>query len=337
MEQWQRDALDLSFKLQQARLQNETNQLLRDAYGPQIREAEARRAAAAAARSEGRKQWWEERSEGRAKLALSHGPIVRCIVKLRGTLFFAFCVLGFLFIRTHSLAFEAFVAADGNAVAGLNGTQQWDEFNRYIQVDPAAANFWQHAALLCFLLTFLGDFFHYSPAMDKSIWGEDRKEFSYAWTPFAVAGLFSFEAGCMIFFGMPVWVWMLPVVVAISELFSKDGSQTITSGLGVIVAAHAPAYENTRNQYKAVRDQYKAVATWWKSLGDEEPTAGEDQEGFWYVRKAGDARKLRRVTRSELVQAARAGKLKANYEVSRSADGPFRPVAEIRFTNGQYG
>ena len=68
-------------------------------------------------------------------------------------------------------------------------------------------------------------------------------------------------------------------------------------------------------------------AEWWKSLGDDEQV----DEEVWYVRKGGDGGKIRRVTRSSLVGAANAGKLKTHYELSRSPGGPFRPISATEF------
>jgi hypothetical protein len=46
--------------------------------------------------------------------------------------------------------------------------------------------------------------------------------------PLALIVVFLGEAGCMAYYGMPAWVWSIPLVAAVTELFSKGVGQLLT-------------------------------------------------------------------------------------------------------------
>jgi hypothetical protein len=186
----------------------------------------------------------------------------------------------------------------------------WDAVQQYSQADSgSAARAWQAIALaICFCL------------LSSSVIAKSHR--------FAVALGFGAATGGMIFCGMPMWVWMFPAVVAVSELFSKGGV------LGVISEKeqqYRQAYAVAGGRVTSLTD---GIAAWRKAQSDEEPGGNTTQPDLWYVRKGGAGGKIRRVTRSDLLAAARAGKLKADYELSRSPTGPFRPVSATDFKAG---
>ena len=186
----------------------------------------------------------------------------------------------------------------------------WDAVQQYSQADPgSAARAWQAIALAVFF-----------SLLSSSVVAKAHR--------FAVALGFGAATGGMIFYGMPIWVWMFPAVVTVSELFSKGGVLGVMSDNE---KQYRQAYAVAGGRITSLTD---GIAAWWSAQSDEEPGGNTTQPDFWYVRKGGAGGKIRRVTRSELVAAARAGKLKASYELSRSPGGPFRPVSAADFKAG---
>jgi hypothetical protein len=186
----------------------------------------------------------------------------------------------------------------------------WDAVQQYSQADPgSAARAWQAIALAVFF-SYLG----------SSVVAKSHR--------FAVALGFGAATGGMMFYGMPIWVWMFPAVVTVSELLSKGGI------LGVISAneqVYRQVYAVAGGKASALAGGISALL---KAQAEDEYVGNATQPDLWYVRKGGDGGQIRRVTRSDLVAAARAGKLKANYELSRSPTGPFRPVSAAEFKAG---
>jgi len=74
--------------------------------------------------------------------------------------------------------------------------------------DPSRiARLWEIAAIACLSVTFL---------------------IGLVVPPLVLLVVFLVEAGCMAYYGMPAWVWGMPVVAALSELFSKGVGQLLT-------------------------------------------------------------------------------------------------------------
>lgn len=76
------------------------------------------------------------------------------------------------------------------------------------QPDPSRiARLWEIAAIACLSVSFL---------------------IGLVVPPLVLFVVFLVEAGCMAYYGMPAWVWGMPVVAALSELFSKGVGQLLT-------------------------------------------------------------------------------------------------------------